>query len=401
MKTIFPVLLFIAGLWQPLAADTNQQMQKQQEEMQKVFEMMQGSGVDAKQMQQMQGMMQFMMNKGMQMKQNETNQEKAEFAKKMANNGKATVETEGQMFNLSVTKCEVKNREAGLYTISAKQGPGGDDAELQIQGDDQAQRSQLQFNFSRKYNSVQQQNFNFDGKSLTWEGQMSGDHGAVALALNLDCGAEALFLDQPSTAKSSMAKNEANVLTFKLGDESYEFEAGLCSTKKYRTGNLMVVFEATATGSFRGRPAVILLSKSHPVGQTKMFDNMSLLLTELTPEQRQLAPLKVRQQLDKVINDYQTQAIQEHQKKYDKDFYESVAPEKLLEVMNQTSTELDVIMDKAKAMKYPAARGHGAITIKGKEVLFRSARKLASGNSNVPEFKDLPKQSEIWLRCKD
>ena len=71
-----------------------------------------------------------------------------------------------------------------------------------------------------------------------------------------------------------------------------------------------------------------------------------------------------------------------------------------MEVMNQTSKELDVIMDKAKAMKYPIARGHGVITLKGKEVLFRSTR-LSADHPPVAEFENLPAQSEIWLRCKD
>jgi hypothetical protein len=66
--------------------------------------------------------------------------------------------------------------------------------------------------------------------------------------------------------------------------------------KEYRTGNLMVEFGLSATGTFRGQPAIIFLSKSHPAGdQPGYFERMEILLGELSEEQRTLPSSKARQ----------------------------------------------------------------------------------------------------------
>ena len=143
--------------------------------------------------------------------------------------------------------------------------------------------------------------FQLNDKTVEWEGMVHGDAGELPLKLRLTCGAEMVDYAKPS--KSNPAAS-VNTLILQMGEEAHMFQAGRCSTQEYRTGNLIVQFEATAAGTFRGRPAIVLLSKSHPVKSKQTFHNMDVLLGELTPKQRLLSPLKVAEQLQDKVNAY-------------------------------------------------------------------------------------------------
>ena len=248
-----------------------------------------------------------------------------------------------------------------------------------------------------------------------------GSRKKVPLKFNLTCGAEMVDYATPSQPNPT---SSVNALTLQMGKETHTFEAGLCSTKEYRTGNLIVEFEATATGTFRGRPVIVLLSKSHPAESTQTFQNMDLLLGELTPEQRTLSPLKVAEQLrDKVaaFEVKETVAVQEnyekkmadYQKQFDiempalkKQYGTNVPPDKMEELMdpfnklmNAQGKEMDQVQEQVKAMRYPAARSFGAITVTGQEVHFGGSKLSTQDGGRAPEFQDLPEKTELWVTC--
>jgi hypothetical protein len=167
----------------------------------------------------------------------------------------------------------------------------------------------------------------------------------------------------------------------------------------------MVDFEATATGKFRGRPAIVLLTKSHGVGPegsgAGYFHNFDLLLGELSAEQRRLSPLDVKKQLSEVVETYQTRELLAHQKKYNKDAWNNVPPEKLNTMMEASSKEMSVFMDKADAMRYPEATSHGGVvTIDGRDAMFRGQAMSTSDASRAPEFGDLSALTEAFVTCQ-
>ena len=228
-----------------------------------------------------------------------------------------------------------------------------------------------------------------------------------------------------ATASKPKPQAAENVLTLQLGKETHTFQADHCSTKEYRTGNLIVEFETTATGMFRGRPAIVFLSKSHPVESKQSFQNMDLLLGELTSEQRVLSPLKVDEQLrNKVaaLEMKETAAIQKkyqekmgaYQKHFDtemtalkKQYGNNIPPSEmadLLDPMNKLmdaqGKEMDHVREQAKTMQYPKGRSFGAITVTGHEVHFGGSKLSTQDVVWVPEFNDLPEEkTELWVTC--
>jgi hypothetical protein len=211
-----------------------------------------------------------------------------------------------------------------------------------------------------------------------------------------------------------------------MGQEPHTFQAGYCSTKEYRTGNLIVEFETTATGTFRGRPAIILLSKSHAAKEYggEYFQNMDLLLGELTSEQRTLSPRKVAEQLQEKVNSFTNREMAAVQKKYEKKiaafqkkfdnempalkkkYGTNVPQDKMEELMgpfnkmsDAQSTEMNKVQEQAKGMQYPKARSFGTITVNGQEVHFGGSKLSPTHGRQAPEFHDLPEKTELWVTC--
>ena len=378
----------------------------EQQEINRALEMMKQQGMDPKQMQQMENMFKNMSEMGAQQKAARASKEQQEFEAATAGYGTARLEVEGKQYELKVTKCEVKDSQKGAFVIKAIQAPGMDKGELSVYSDGAKLRSSFDFSMrsaTSRYYNVQNPAFEFDGKSLDWQGVVESDTGKVPLALNLSCGDEAIYYDKPSRPGPDTPDN---TLTLYLGEETFEFEAGRCSLNEYRTGNLMVDFEATAAGTFRGRPAIILLTKSHGVGLEGSgrgyFHNFDLLLGELTAEQRKLSPLDVKKQLTEVVEVYRTRELTAYQNKYSQEMLNALPPEKMMEVLDASQKEMSQFMDRADAMRYPEATSRGgAITINGKNVLFRGPPMDTNDADRAPELRDLSGMPEIWLACDD
>ena len=402
-------LLFLMGFISYVHAQETGETAEQQQ-VNQMMEMMKKSGMDPEQLQQMENLFNNMSEMDAQKKASKLNAKQQEFEAATAGHGTAQVEVGGKQYDLKLQKCEVKNRSAGVFNIQARQAPGADEGKLLVRSDGANLQRYVQFStktMTFDTYELDKPSFTFDGKTLNWEGIVAASNVAasnkekVPLALNLSCGAEAVYYDKPSRPR---AKTPVNLLTLHLGDETHLFEAGHCTTEKYRTGNLMVDFEATATGTFRGRPAIVLLTKSHGVGleggSAGYFYELDLLLGELSAEQRKLSPLKVQKQLDDVVGNYNQKEYTAIQKKYSKEMYDNLPPEKLLETMNPSQEEYSRVAEKAKAMRYPRAGSQGGmITINGQDVFFRGPAMSTNDADRAPEFQDLSSIPEIWVTC--
>jgi hypothetical protein len=376
----------------------------EQQGLDQVMEMMKGQGMDPKQMEQMENLLKNMSQMETQQKAARVNKEQQAFEAETAGYGTARVEVEGKQYELKVTQCEVRDSQRGAFMIKARQAPGMDEGELSVHSDGPNLQNTFQFytrsTTSKNYSSGSTA-FEFDGKTLTWEGVVESNSKKVPLTLNISCGAEAVYYDKPSRPRPDTPNN---VLTLYIGDETYEFEASRCSMNAYRTGNLMVDFETTTTGTFRGRPAIALLTKSHGVGpegaSAGYFHNFDLLLGELSAEQRKLSPLEVKKQLQDVAGAYQQKAHLAHQEKYKNVKWDSMPPDKMNEAMEASQAEYSRIMEKVKTMRYPeaASRG-GVVTIKGQDVLFRGPALSPNDADHATEFGDLSATPEVFVSC--
>jgi hypothetical protein len=70
-------------------------------------------------------------------------------------------------------------------------------------------------------------------------------------------------------------------------------------------------------------------------------------------------------------------------------------------MLEASSKEMSVFMDKADAMRYPEATSHGGlVTIDGKDVLFRGRAMSTSDASRAPEFEDFTTLTEAFVTCQ-
>ncbi len=417
------LLGLVVALPQLGLAERPETRQQQQKEMQEMMDMLKKQGMPPEQMQQMQDMFKGMEGMGRNQSSNRFKKEQQQFEAKTAGHGTAQVDVEGKRYDLKIMKCEITDRNAGLFTIQAKQAPGLDRGDLWVSGGGgPGLRNSMGFNVKKtRYEATDNPTLQLNGKTLEWEGNVVKEGKTLPLKFKLSCGNEMVDYAAPSKAKP---KTAANVLTLDLGKEVHIFEAGLCSTKEFRSGNFIAEFLATATGSFRGRPAIILLSKGHRAESKQRFHSMDLLLGELTPEQRNLSPLKVKEQLSKKVETFANTQYAAIKKKYDpqiaahqeifdvempalKKQYGKMIPREKMQALaapfdklsEAKGKEMDKVQKQVKAMRYPQGRSFGTITVKGQDIHFGGSQLTMSDAARVPEFNNLPERTELWVTC--
>ena len=396
----------------------------QEEQMQQMMDMIkgmskgagQGKGMDEKTQKQLENMFKGM---GQQMDKRQaaqTKKEQQQFEATTVGHGTAIVEVEGKRYDLVVTKCELWGAGSRRFTIEARQPPAKGAWKLSM-GAGKRTRVGLTFQAGRQGYWREQTGSPDKSSSLTikndglqWKG-LVGEREDIPATVQVTCGSEMNNYAQPANPQQ---KTSPYQLTLQLGAESHPFQIGYCSTKEYRTGNLMVEFDATASGTFRGRPAVVLLSKSHPVGgQSGRFEEMTLLLGKLTKEQRVRPPWKINHELDEVVSVFSKKAHQTIKEEYDREmaviqeqYGKDIPPEKMSEAMDAMNKandaygkKMDTIQDQVKARRFPEARSHGKVTLNGKEGLFRGPKFRVLHGKNVAEFKNLQGSPEVRLNC--
>ena len=404
MKSVISVSLSIFLL--VFAGDETAFAQSAEEqELKQVLEMMKAQGADPEQIRQMENMFKNMSQMEAQKKNTRIAKEQQEFETATAGYGVAQVEVDGKRYDLKVTKCEVKDSKGGVFSLMARQAPGMDSGELSIHSDGVDRRQSINYSISSRpptsYRTSSAE-LKLDGKALSWQGLVESNNRQLSLTLSLSCGAEAVFYD---TATRARPDKSANIMTLYLGPETYEFKAGHCSTESYRDGNLGVLFEASATGSFRGHPAILLLSSSTGVAGTESegagpFHNIDLLLGEVSPAQAQLSARELQQQLRETVETYRMKELAAHQKKYNKTYWNNLPPSEFSAANDASSAEMDEIMAKADAMRFPSAESNqGVITIKGQDILFRGPALQTRDAKRAQQLQNLSALPEVFVSC--
>ena len=366
----------------------------QQEELKQALEMMKQQGMDPQQLQQMEGFMQNMVQMEAQKKNAALAKQQHAFEADTAGFGSATVEVEGNRYDLKITRCEVKDSKQGIFNIQARQAPGLEEGELSIHSDGEGRQQSVRFSINTRPPTsyrADSPGLKLDGKVLSWQGQVEvvPDNRKLQFTLNLSCGAEAVFYD---TATRERPDKAPNVVTLYLGPETYEFEAGRCSTKPYRTGNWEVVSPPPPPP---GPPGF-----SPPAGRDKAGRPQLTAAWRNILQQRQLSPLELKKQLAARVGAYRNKQLADHEKKYGKAYWDKVPPAEIAAAMEVSGAEMDKIMAKAHAMEFPSASDNqGVTTINGQDVVFRGPAMRTSDADRAPVFRDLSATPEIFLRC--
>ena len=432
-------LMFLVALllMSPVGSSYAEQKGKptQEEQMQQMMDMIKGmskgtgkgKGLDEKTQKQLENMFKGMGQKANKQQAAKLKREQEKFAAETKGHGSATVEVKGKRYDLTMITCEITDRNTGQFNMSARQAPGKDNVTLGVNSGGGHSRNHMQLSLGKNhpYEEIGTPTYQLKGKTLQWAGEVGmGSRKKVPLKFQMTCGAE---MKDYAVASKPKPKSAANVLTFQLGQETHNFQAGHCSTEEYRDGNLIVQFEATATGKFRGRPAILLMTKSHPhasTGAKQTFQHIDLLLGELTAEERILPPLEVAALLQKKVNTFsntQNAALKKkyepqmaaYQEQFDKEMpalkkkYGKIIPQdKMAALMdpfnklsNAQSKEMSQVSEQVKAMRYPSARSNGPFTVTGQAVHYGGSKLRTQDGQRAKEFRNLTADPELWVTC--
>ena len=68
--------------------------------------------------------------------------------------------------------------------------------------------------------------------------------------------------------------------------------------------------------------------------------------------------------------------------------------------MEASQKEMSAYMDRAESMRFPEAQSRGgAITINGKNILFRGPAMHTNDADRAPEFQDISETPELFVTC--
>ncbi len=379
----------------------------QEEQMQQMMDMIKGmsrgdgkgKGLDEKTERQLEQLFKGMGQKMDRRQAAQTKKEQQQFEAETVGHGTALLQVGGKDYQLTMTTCTSWGPESGRFSIEARQPPVKGAGKLRIGRGTQGVGT-LSFEKGRDNYYVEgSQALRLKGKSLEWKGTALGapNNSPQPLTVRLTCGKE--MVDYAASLETKQMAAD-NVLTLRLGEESYPFDAGYCSTEVQNAGNLVVEADVTATGEFRGRPAIIFLSKSHPTGSDRQFTHMELLLGQLSSDQRILPSRNVQKQLGERVEVYQQEAMAAVQKKYPPEIFKSVPPEKLPEILEAQVREMDAVQAQADTMQFPSARSHGTITIQEQSIVFRGPKFHTNDAQEAEEFQELLAEPELTVTCK-
>lgn len=198
--------------------------------------------------------------------------------------------------------------------------------------------------------------------------------------------AEPQIKPPPSAIAATPAQPVPGQLIVHLGDQRLAFELGRCLTEPYRTGNLIVEAEVTATGTFNGEPVAIFMQRSHPapeMGGNQLFQHLDLWLVELSDEQKNQSQFEIDAAIQKEFSEWygaELQAVQERYKIED-----SMPADEKFAAMEQQMQASDALQDEADLRQVAKLRSHGSVVVEGGgQIRHTSDRALRYVNSPVP-----------------
>jgi hypothetical protein len=187
------------------------------------------------------------------------------------------------------------------------------------------------------------------------------------------------------TVAGVAVSSQAGTVNLSVGGEVTELETTHCRTDPYQSGQLQVEAELTAVGTFRGRPAALLVSKVSG-GDA---DHIDLHLIELATELRTVSPLAASGQL---LNDYSSELGRRQ-----RDIAQGPDPEELAKLppeemmakmdaaMEEQQRQIDIATAETDAI-FAYLRSFGVITVTGSTIGFEGTDTRVIRGEQEPEF---------------
>lgn len=198
---------------------------------------------------------------------------------------------------------------------------------------------------------------------------------------------------------SGLSESVPGEIKLQVGQEVSAFKLTHCVTSEYRTGNLVVQFSATGVGIFRDRPAVVFISKSHPVGLNRSFEELELWLGELNSEQVAMAPWDVIHDIEQHNASWYRAEAEEIQQRYPQQRFASLPVDEQLQVIDQQQRELNRLSSAMKERRLPRTKSFGRAWAEETKIVFHGATLTQLGQDSVAEFESLGDEVNATANC--
>jgi hypothetical protein len=179
--------------------------------------------------------------------------------------------------------------------------------------------------------------------------------------------------------------SRAGTVSLSVGGEVTEFAVTHCRTDTHLSGQLQVEAELTAVGTFRGRPATLLLSKVSNANS----ENIDLHLIELAPELRTLSSLTASGQITMDYSSELGRREREINTMPDPEELANLPPE---EAMARMNAAIDAQVDGLDAIRaqmdaeFAHTRSFGAILVSGSTIEFEGSDTRVIRGDQVEAF---------------
>lgn len=195
---------------------------------------------------------------------------------------------------------------------------------------------------------------------------------------------EAIAKEEQRMQQIQSVTAEAGKINIGIGDERVQLDVESCSTSPQRTGNLLVLAKVFASGTFRGSPALVKLSKSHPVGNPNaQFQQMEFWLTERTSDETGMDVEQIlakrNQDFEAWYNAEQQQIMQEFQVDDD------MSLDQMNAQMNAQQEAMSMLTKQAESRRLQRAISHGEVNVDGDILRFESPRLSPTNSGKIPD----------------
>ncbi len=173
-------------------------------------------------------------------------------------------------------------------------------------------------------------------------------------------------------------------LTIALGEELVSLTIYQCTTQNRLDGNLQVVADVAAYGDFRGSPAMVRLSKSHPAGNPQaLYQLLEVWLTELTAAEQALTPQQVLAQREADYNAWYAPRVKAVQAAHQ--VTDSMSVTQMTATMDAQDAAMKALQAEADAKAIAYSNSHGKIRLQDQTLSFNGQRLHYSGRGRTPD----------------
>lgn len=199
---------------------------------------------------------------------------------------------------------------------------------------------------------------------------------------------------------AARADGDGTVILTVAGQQTV-FEATYCNTGSRASGQIVLEAEVTAVGTFRGKPAVLLLHKvaNREQASGQRPDHFDLLLTELAPEVSALSPLQAQNKIQQDHAAHWGARGAAIQAEYPIEAMEGLPAEEVAAKFDEMGARIRA-NDEAMKAALPWGRVFGTSTVQGNEIRFVGSGQTGNdAASGLPVFSGLDGDASITAQC--